>query len=304
MNSADWDNALTWFQGQWQSSLEPIASGADHALWMGSAVFDGARSFEGCIPDLDLHCQRLMRSASRLGMQPAVTWQQVYDLCIVGFEKFPADRPLYIRPMLFPTRGFFLNKPEECELAVTIHHVPMPPRAGFSATLTKWRRPHPDSAPTDAKAACLYPNSHRALREAMDKGFTNAIVLDHEGFIAEFSGSNLLVVIDGQLVSPKMKASFLNGQTRQRVIQLLAQEGVQVAEFELTASSLDRASEIISTGNMGKITRCKQYENRELLATQWFDKLHSLYWQWGLTQKPVRIGQTDGQPDNAKAFST
>lgn len=289
MNSADWSRAITWHRGQWKNSLEPIAAGADHALWMGSAVFDGARAFEGCIPDLDLHCQRLLRSAARVGMEPHLRWEQVHDLCLEGVEQFRPGTALYLRPMLMPVRGFLLNKPEECELSVTLTPLPMPSDQGFSACLTQLRRPHPDSAPTDAKAACLYPNSHRALREAMARGFDNALLLDHEGDVAEFAGANLLVVLDGELLSPLMRPSFLNGLTRQRLLGLLREQGVTVAEQALTPADLERASEILSTGNMGKVMRCHRYEQRLLPEGPWFRRLHGLYRQWALAQHPRRL---------------
>ena len=120
-------------------------------------------------------------------------------------------------------------------------------------------------APTDAKASSLYANTTKALREAKNRGFDNAVVCDSHGQVAEFASANLfLVTAAGQVVTPVPNGTFLSGITRARVIALLAAEGVVVEERVVLPAELDSALEIFSTGNYGKVTPCVRYEARTL----------------------------------------
>ena len=125
------------------------------------------------------------------------------------------------------------------------------PRPGSRPVFRPRRRPAPDMAPTDAKAACLYPNAGRALREAADRGFDNAILCDPIGNIAEFATANLFTVSNGAVYTPIPNGTFLNGITRQRVIGLLRDNGYDVHERTITIADLETADEIFSTGNHG-----------------------------------------------------
>ncbi len=90
-----------------------------------------------------------------------------------------------------------------------------------------------ETAPVDAKAACLYPNNSRALIEAQARGFTNCLLLDMLGNVAEFGNSNVFMAQDGVVYTPAPNGTFLNGITRQRVIDLLRGDGVTVVEIDL-----------------------------------------------------------------------
>src|SRR5690606_25174509 len=120
--------------------------------------------------------------------------------------------------------------PETTEFALSIWEAPLPSPNGFSACLSSVRRPSPDSAPTEAKAACLYPMNVRADAEARRRGFDTAVVLDQAGNVAEFAMANLFIVRDGIVATPVHNGTFLNGITRQRVIALLRGAGVTVEE--------------------------------------------------------------------------
>ena len=134
-------------------------------------VFDGARSIKGLAPDLDLHCQRLVRSAKSMMLEPKITADVIEDLCKQGIRKMPRDAELYIRPMFFAREGFVTPDPDSTDFVLSIYDSPMPPPTGFGACFSSFRRPARDMAPTDAKASCLYPNSQRALMEARGQGF-------------------------------------------------------------------------------------------------------------------------------------
>lgn len=258
---------LTYFQGQWAEGNTPLFGAMDHSVWLGSSVFDGARAVRGHMPDLRLHLQRVIHSAQRLGMQCPLSVDEMEALVREGVAKFPADAELYIRPMVFATEGFLVPVPERSGFALTLFDAPMPSFDGFSACMSTMRRPDPSMAPTDAKASALYANSTRALREAKERGFDNAVVMDSQGNVAEFASSNLFLVTPaGEVATPVPNGTFLAGITRARVIALLAEAGVKVVERTVRPEELDTAAEIFNTGNYGKVTPCTRYEGRTLEA--------------------------------------
>ena len=253
----------TWFKGQWSEGNLPLIGAMDHSVWLGSSVFDGARSIHRMAPDLRAHCQRAFDSAERVGLSVPMTVDDLVNLCIQGIHRFADDADLYIRPLIFGTEGLLV--PIESGFALTLFDAPLPPFEGFSAMLSSRRRPSPLAATTDAKASALYPNVARALREAKAAGFDNAVVLDPDGNVAEFATANLFfVAADGAVVTPAANGTFLAGITRARVIRLLADEGIAVAQRTVGPAELETAREIFNTGNYGKVMPCTRYGAREL----------------------------------------
>ncbi len=255
----------TYFKGQWSEGNTPLFGAMDNAVWLGSSVFDGARSLRGLTPDLRLHLNRVIQSADRLGLQCPYNVDEMEALCREGIALFPADAELYIRPLVFGTDGLVVPEPATSGFALTLFDAAMPGFTGFSACLSSLRRPDPSMAPTDAKASCLYPNSAKALREAKGRGFDNAVVCDSHGNVAEFATANIFFVTsEDEIVTPVANGSFLSGITRARVIALLKQDGRQVSERTVSPEELLVAKEIFNTGNFAKVTPCTRYEGHEL----------------------------------------
>jgi branched-chain amino acid aminotransferase len=256
---------LTYFKGEWSEGNTPLYGAMDHSVWLGSSVFDGARAIRGHLPDLRLHLQRVIHSAERVGLRCPLSVDQMEGLVREGVKKFPADAELYIRPLVFGAEGFLIPSPEATGFALTLFDAPMPPFTGFSACLSSLCRPEPSMAPTDAKASALYANTTRALREAKERGYDNAVMLDAAGKVTEFGSSNLFFVAPGgEVVTPVPNGTFLVGITRARVMALLEEAGVTVVERSVAPQELETAVEIFSTGNYGKVTPCVRYEGRTL----------------------------------------
>lgn len=269
---------LTYFNGSWSQGNTPLFGAMDHAVWLGSTVFDGARSIRGHVPDLRLHLARVIQSAERLGLQCPYNVDQLEALCREGIAQFPADAELYIRPLVFGTDGLLIPDSAKSGFALTLFDAPLPPFTGFSACLSALRRPDPSMAPTDAKASCLYPNTTRALRDAKARGFDNAVVCDAAGHVAEFATANLFFVsAEGEVVTPVANGSFLSGITRARVIDLLKSADIIVQERSVKPEELLTAREIFNTGNFGKVTPCNQYESRALPVGEIATKARDLY---------------------------
>ncbi|MDO8651229.1 MAG: branched-chain amino acid aminotransferase [Undibacterium sp.] len=256
---------LTYFKGSWNEGNTPLFGAMDHAVWLGSSVFDGARSIAGKTPDLRLHLARVVQSAQRLGLLCPYNVDELEALCQAGIAQFPADAELYIRPLVFGTDGLLIPEADKSGFALTLFDAPMPPFSGFSACLSVLRRPDPSMAPTDAKASCLYPNSTKALREAQQRDCDNAVLCDSQGNVAEFATANIfLVTAAAEVVTPVANGSFLSGITRARIIALLAADGIKVSERTVTPDELLSAKEIFNTGNFAKVTPCTRYEGRIL----------------------------------------
>jgi branched-chain amino acid aminotransferase len=140
-----------------------------------------------------------------------------------------------------------------------------------------FRRPPPDAALCEAKAACHYPNNARIVREARSRGFQNALSLDQEGNVAETASSNVFLVRGGQILTPVANGTFLNGITRQRVIALLRADGYAVTETSLAVADFADADEIFVTGNAYKIVPVTRFEDRELGPSPTARRARALY---------------------------
>lgn len=270
----------TWFKGEWRDEAAPMISVNSQGVWLSSFIFDGARAFDGMTPDLDLHCERTLTSATRFGLLPQQTADEIEGLAVEGIAKFPKGTDLYIRPMYWAEEGWVAPDPETTTFAITVTEKPMPPQTGFSAAFAPFRRPAPDMAPTDTKAACLYPNAGRALQYVRDRGYDNAIVFAPDGAVAEFATANLFFAKDGVVKTPAATGSFLNGITRQRMIQLLRDNGETVEEVTVTREDLLQADEIFNTGNYGKVMPVSRFEDRDMQPGPLYRRARELYWDY------------------------
>lgn len=276
------ERTWTYVDGAWRAGNTPLMGAETQAAWLAQTVFDGARAFAGVTPDLDRHCERVIRSARYMGLRPAITAGEIEELAREGVTRFPQGAELYIRPMFWAEVGIMAFDPDKTRFALVIQEIPMPSDAGFTACMSRFRRPGPDQAPTKAKAACLYPIATLALQEARARGFGGAVMCDPIGKVAEFTGSNIFLVKDGVVHTPVPNDTFLNGITRQRVLNLLDGAGIAVLERAIDPAELDEADEIFSTGNYGKVLPVIGYEQRALQPGPVYRKARQLYWDWAL----------------------
>jgi branched-chain amino acid aminotransferase len=254
-----------------------------HGLWLGSTVFDGARTFEGVAPDLDRHCARVNQSAINFGLKPIVDLNTWLSLAHEGIARFGANAELYVRPMYWPQHGAgggVLFDPETTNWCLSIYEAPMPQPTGNAITLSPFRRPTMECAPVDAKAACLYPNNSRALSEAAARGFNNCLMLDLLGNVAEFGNANVFMAKDGVVYTPVPNGTFLDGITRQRVMALLRGDGATVIETTLSYADFVTADEIFSTGNFAKVAPVIRIDDRQLKPGPFYTRARKLYWDF------------------------
>ncbi|MBD3764096.1 MAG: branched-chain amino acid aminotransferase [Rhodobacterales bacterium] len=274
----------TFFQGRWHDGDIPVMRAADHGIWQGSSVFDGARWFDGVAPDLDLHCQRVNRSAEALMITPTLTAEEIEALAREGLAAYAPDQAVYVRPMYWAVDGSDLGvapKEGSTGFALCLEAVPMPdPEVSTTLTRTRFRRPVLEDSVCNAKAGCLYPNNARMLVEARSKGFGNALCADAMGNVAESATSNVFIVRDGVVFTPIANGTFLAGITRARHIANLRAAGVAVHETVLTFDDVHAADEVFLSGNFAKVTAVRQFDDTHYRSHAMTDRVRALYLDW------------------------
>lgn len=274
----------TWFEGRWHEGDLHVMRAADHGMWQGSSVFDGARWFDGVCPDLAAHCARVNRSAEALMITPTLTAAEIEQIARDGLRAYDSTTAVYVRPMYWALHGSDLGvapRPGATGFALSLEAVPMPP-AGASTTLTRtrFRRPVLEDNVCNAKAGCLYPNNARMLVEAQSKGFGNALAADAMGNVAESATANVFIVRDGVVMTPIANGTFLAGITRSRHIENLRADGIEVREVVMSFDDVTAADEVFLSGNFSKVMPVTAFEDRQYHVGPVTKRVRQLYWDW------------------------
>ena len=280
-------NIRTYFDGTWHEGDVPVMRAADHGAWLGSGVFDGARFVDGLAPDLAPHCDRVNNSARALMLTPTVPTEEMVEIIRAGLGRYPKTSAVYIRPMYWGINGdatAIVPQPDETGFAVCLEEIPMaPPEATVTLTRTRFRRPVLEDAVVNAKAGCLYPNNARMLTEARAKGFSNALVADAMGNVAETATANIFMVRDGEVFTPIANGTFLAGITRARHMTNMRADGMAVHETVLTFADFEEADEVFMSGNMNKVTPVTAFEERQYQVGPVTRRVREMYWDWART---------------------
>jgi branched-chain amino acid aminotransferase len=234
-----------------------------HALHYASAVFEGARVYNTRVFKLKEHSQRLIDSGKILGFQVPWTLDQIIA---ASNEVVRANniKDGYLRPIAW--RGAeqmgVSAQATKIHMAVAVwdwgaYFAPEARLKGIRMTWAKWARPAPNTAPTTAKATGLYMICTLSKHAAEAEGFEDALMLDWRGRLAEATGANLFLVIDGELHTPTPDC-FLNGLTRQHVIGLAKARQIKVIERAIMPEELAKAQEVFLTGSAAEITPVRE----------------------------------------------
>lgn len=281
-------NLRTYFEGTWHEGDVPVMKAGDHGAWLGTTVFDGARFVDGLAPDLDLHLDRVNRSAEALMINPTVTTERMLEIVWEGLALYPKEAAVYVRPMYWGINGGHLGiLPDKgaTGFAVSLEEMPMAaPDAAMTLTRTRFRRPVLEDAVVDAKAGCLYPNNARMLAEAHAKGYSNALVADALGNVAESASANVFMVRDGEVFTPIANGTFLSGITRARHIDNLRTNGVTVHETVLSFDDFRTADEVFLSGNLNKVTPVTEFDGTMYQHGPVTRRVREMYWDWALSE--------------------
>ncbi len=243
-----------------------------HALQYGTGVFEGIRAYE--TPDgtavfrLDEHMVRLEASAKAYGIPLAYTAEEMSEATLTLLRE-TGLASAYIRPQVFYGLGAMglnpIGNPVQTMIAAFYFGAYLGDDAaekGITAMVSSWRRiSHTSLIPT-AKGSGGYLNSALAKVEAVTAGFDEAIMLNDSGSVSEGTGMNLFTVSNGVVYTPSVSSGILEGITRNSVIELLREEGVDVVETELARGSLYTADEVFLTGTAAEVSAIVEIDRR------------------------------------------
>ncbi len=245
----------------WNGSLVPWRDAKLHVLTHGlhyaSAVFEGERAYGGRVFRLREHSQRLIDSARILGFEIPYTVDQI-DAATNEVVKANGQPDCYIRPIAWRGSEMMGVSAQQSKINVAIATWAwgsyfQDKDKGIRMTWAKWSRPAPNTAPTASKAAGLYMICTLSKHEAEKNGYADAVMLDWRGQVAEATGANIFMAMDGVLHTPKPDC-FLDGITRRSVIAMAKARQIQVVERAIWPDELSKAQEVFLTGTAAEIT--------------------------------------------------
>jgi branched-chain amino acid aminotransferase len=236
-----------------------------HALHYASCVFEGERVYDGRIFKLREHTLRLADSARKLGFDLPHDIATLEQACqqVVAANGISDG---YVRPLAWRGPEMMGVSAQNCRINVAIaawtwpaYFTPEARLKGIRMTRAIYDRPAPNTAPTQSKAAGLYMICTLSKHEAEAKGYDDALMLDYRGYLAEGTGANLFLVIDGKLHTP-LPDCFLDGITRQTVIGLARSRGIEIIERHINPEELSDAVEVFLTGTAVEVTPVREID--------------------------------------------
>ena len=272
-----------WFNGKpvnWEDANIHILN---HGLHYASCVFEGERVYSGEIFRLEEHTERLFYSAKRMGIVIPYKQQEINDACksIVNIQKVQDG---YVRPVIWRGSEMMAISAQKNKIHVAIatwewgsYFDPKLKLKGIKLNISSWRRPNPNSVPWDTKAAGLYMICTLSKHEAESQGFTDSLMLDHEGNIAEATGANIFFKNQkGDLHTPTPD-SFLDGITRREVIKIAKAKSIKVVERKIKPEEMKDFVGCFLTGTAAEITPVSQINNFQFKTCNTISELTETY---------------------------
>ncbi|MGL4316378.1 MAG: branched-chain amino acid transaminase [Pseudomonas sp.] len=301
MSMADRDGVI-WYDGklvEWRSATTHVLT---HTLHYGMGVFEGVRAYNTpqgtAIFRLQAHTDRLFDSAHIMGMKIPFTKDEINEATRAAVRENNLETA-YIRPMVFyGSEAMGLRATGlKTQVIVGAWHwgAYMGEEAlqkGIKVRTSSFTRHHVNISMTRAKANGNYINSMLALQEAISGGADEAMLLDPEGYVAEGSGENIFLVKNGVVYTPEV-TSCLNGITRDTILTLAGELGIQVVEKRITRDEVYIADEAFFTGTAAEVTPIREVDGRQIgIGSRGpvTEKLQKAYFD-------LVTGQTDAHPE-------
>ena len=231
-----------------------------HGLHYGSFVFEGLRVYEGEIFKLEEHTDRLYHSAKRMGIKIPYSKDEINKATkkIVSVQNVQNG---YIRPFAWRGSEMMAISAQQTKIHVAIatwewgsYFDPKLKTEGIKLNISKWRRPAPNTIPWDTKASGLYMICTLSKHEAAQQGYTDSLMLDHEGNVAEATGANIFFKDkEGNLHTP-IPDSFLDGITRRAIIEIAKSKNIKIHERKISPKELSKFVGCFLTGTAAEVT--------------------------------------------------
>ena len=248
-----------WFDGNFVDWRDANVHVLTHAMHYASSVFEGERAYNGKIFKSVEHSERFKKSANLIDFEIPYTVEEIEDAKYQALEKNGLS-DAYVRAFAWRGAGEDMgvaSSRNPVRVAVAVwswgNYYGDAKFKGAKLDIAKWRRPDPATAPSQAKAAGLYMIATMSKHAAEDKGCSDAMMFDYRGYVAEATGANMFFVKDGEVHTPKPDA-FLNGITRQTVIDLLKKKGISVIERHIMPDELEGFEQCWLTGTAAEVT--------------------------------------------------
>ena len=251
-----------WFDGKFVTLDKAKVPITTHAIHYGTSIFEGIRAYWNgknlFVFRLDEHVKRFRRSGQFYNISLNFSDEEITKAITGICKKNKIKKSCYIRPFYFiGDYGINLHVTEKAPTHVAIFSFPFGDlfnKNGISAGVVSWRKFSDSSTPPQAKMGGNYLNSIIATQEAKRNGFDEAILLDKDGNVSEAPGDNIFVVREGQLITPPLSSSALEGITRDAIMKIGRDLDIPVLEQNVTRSELLMSDEIFLTGTAAEIT--------------------------------------------------
>ncbi|HVO89010.1 MAG TPA: branched-chain amino acid transaminase [Casimicrobiaceae bacterium] len=273
MSMADRDGWI-WYDGKMVPWREATTHVLTHTLHYGMGVFEGVRCYETgsgpAIFRLTDHTDRLFRSAHIFGMKMPYTRDQL-NAAQIACVRDNKLKSCYIRPIAFYGSNAMGVAAKSNPVRVCIAAWPWGAylgadglEKGIRVKTSSFTRHHVNIHMTGAKACANYLNSILANQEATHDGYDEALLLDPQGYVAEGSGENVFIVVNGELHTPDLSSGALRGITRETIIGLAREAGISVIERRVTRDEVYCAEEAFFTGTAAEVTPIRELDNRQI----------------------------------------
>ena len=248
-----------WLDGQlvdWRSAQVHVLS---HAMHYASSVFEGERAYGGKIFKSRAHSERLLASGKLIDFEIPYSVEDIEAAKEAALQANGLS-DAYVRAFAWRGAGPDMgvaSSSNPVRMAVAVwswgNYYGDAKMKGAKLDIAKWRRPDPATAPSQAKAAGLYMIATMSKHAAEAKGCSDAMMFDYRGYVAEATGANIFFVKDGEVHTPTADA-FLNGITRQTVIEMLKEKGIRVIERHIMPEELEGFEQCWLTGTAAEVT--------------------------------------------------
>ena len=253
-----------WYNGDLVDWSDVKVHVLSHGLHYASCVFEGERVYDGEIFKLEEHTDRLFYSAKRMGINIPYTKKEINDASkqIIAVQKVKNG---YVRPVVWRGSEMMAISAQKNKVNVAIatwewgsYFDPKLKLEGIRLDISSWRRPSPQSVPWDTKASGLYMICTLSKHEAESKGYTDSLMLDHEGNIAEATGANIFFKKSKNELHTPTPDSFLDGITRRCIIEIAKSKGIKVIERKIKPDEMKNFEGCFLTGTAAEVTPVSQ----------------------------------------------
>ena len=249
-----------WFNGKTVDWKDANIHILNHGLHYASCVFEGERVYDGRIFKLEEHTERFFYSAERMGFKIPYSKDQINEASkkIISIQKVNNG---YVRPVAWRGSEMMAISAQQTKIHVAIatwewgsYFDPKLKTEGIKLNISKWKRPSPESIPWDTKAAGLYMICTLSKHDAESQGYTDSLMLDHEGKVAEATGANIFFKDKNGSLHTPTPDSFLNGITRRTVIDIAKSKNIEVIERKIEVNELSNFVGCFLTGTAAEVT--------------------------------------------------